>query len=320
MACYKPNDLLSENHLSDTDAAETASSLNSFTDKLILGSVQFGVDYGISNTMGKVARETTQEILTTARELGIERIDSAAGYGNAEQVLGDLGVEDFQVGSKFSVASFGQKPYIQQLLTVLQTSLDLLGKQTLEYWMIHDPEILLDGKIDKTSWVRALDAVKETGKVRKIGVSVYTSKQAYELRKLYPFEIVQIPTVPISKSLWSERKFDAPLVGYSEVHGRSALLQGLLTMAADVRPNYFNKWDAVLDSWAERCTDMGLSSVEAAIRIILGNKRVNRIVVGVTKPNELTELATFLERGPIGNFIEHMTDDPALLNPGNWQT
>ncbi len=61
---------------------------NNLIRKIILGSVQFGINYGI-NEKGKVPKEEVFEILDYARLKGIETVDTAAVYGDSEKVIGE---------------------------------------------------------------------------------------------------------------------------------------------------------------------------------------------------------------------------------------
>ena len=56
--------------------------------KLILGTVQMGLPYGINNSTGKVSLEDSLEILDYAFENGIKTLDTAEAYGNAHEVIG----------------------------------------------------------------------------------------------------------------------------------------------------------------------------------------------------------------------------------------
>ena len=56
--------------------------------KTILGTAQFGLDYGISNTTGKLNSHHIENILNTAIRLGVNYLDTANVYGDAEEKLG----------------------------------------------------------------------------------------------------------------------------------------------------------------------------------------------------------------------------------------
>ena len=60
--------------------------------KVALGTVQFGLDYGVTNQHGQVTIEEVESILDFAKINGIDTLDTASRYGNSEQVLGDAGV------------------------------------------------------------------------------------------------------------------------------------------------------------------------------------------------------------------------------------
>ena len=56
--------------------------------ELSLGTVQLGVSYGINNQSGKPDRTQAFGILDTALTNGISALDTAAAYGDSEQVIG----------------------------------------------------------------------------------------------------------------------------------------------------------------------------------------------------------------------------------------
>ena len=68
--------------------------------KLALGTVQFGLDYGVSSTTGKVKPEEVGKILNYAHSAGISLLDVAPAYGNSEKVLGNANVDRFKVVTK----------------------------------------------------------------------------------------------------------------------------------------------------------------------------------------------------------------------------
>ena len=70
--------------------------------KLALGTVQFGLDYGITNQSGQVTIKEVKGILDFAKENGIDVLDTASGYGNSEKVLGEVGVDNYQIITKGS--------------------------------------------------------------------------------------------------------------------------------------------------------------------------------------------------------------------------
>ena len=80
-------------------------------DKIALGTVQFGLAYGINNTAGQTKRDEVSKILNRCKELGIRHIDTAAAYGSAENVLGEVIQSEglshsFQITTKYKSDGF----------------------------------------------------------------------------------------------------------------------------------------------------------------------------------------------------------------------
>jgi len=67
--------------------------------KLVLGSVQFGMHYGISNQDGSPENEELNQILDFANQIGVQIIDTASAYGSAEERLG-IASKQFKIVSK----------------------------------------------------------------------------------------------------------------------------------------------------------------------------------------------------------------------------
>src|ERR1700720_3931908 len=78
--------------------------------KLGLGTAQFGLDYGVTNTGGKVAEWHVRTILDTAAARGIQLLGTAAGYGAAEAVIGRTlaGPDEFRIVTKAGPGEFAQ--------------------------------------------------------------------------------------------------------------------------------------------------------------------------------------------------------------------
>ena len=72
--------------------------------KIILGTAQFGLNYGINNTNGKPSQENVMEMLDYAYDQGINILDTADAYGNAAEILGKYNVKNhqkFEINTKF---------------------------------------------------------------------------------------------------------------------------------------------------------------------------------------------------------------------------
>ena len=56
--------------------------------KYVLGTAQFGLNYGISNNTGKVSSTNIEKIFRTAIDQGVNYLDTANVYGDAEDKIG----------------------------------------------------------------------------------------------------------------------------------------------------------------------------------------------------------------------------------------
>ena len=61
---------------------------------VILGTAQFGMNYGIANNVGKIKKNDVINILNFAYKQGIDTIDTACSYGSSEKKLGQLKINN----------------------------------------------------------------------------------------------------------------------------------------------------------------------------------------------------------------------------------
>ena len=60
------------------------------TERLALGTAQFGLAYGLNNQTGQPSATAVAEVLAAAQVAGLTLLDTAAAYGNSEARLGEL--------------------------------------------------------------------------------------------------------------------------------------------------------------------------------------------------------------------------------------
>ncbi len=277
---------------------------------LALGTVQFGMAYGVANASGQPDLATVRRVLDAARAGGIDLLDTAELYGTAETVLGEAGIAGFGIVSKLGPIDGAAEDLTETLAARFAAILGRLGTDRLHGLLLHRPEVLLGPDGDRV-WA-AMEALTGTG---LLGVSTYTPEETEALIERYPLGLVQLPLAPI------DRRWDGTLARlrarHVEVHTRSALLQGLLAMPAAARPPHFARWQGLLDGWDAWVRDRGLSPAAAALGLVRARNDIDRVVVGVETAAQLDEL---LAAPPLGDDLPDAltTDDPALLNPALW--
>ena len=285
--------------------------------KLALGTVQFGMDYGINSGI-KVEQNEVLKIVNLARKSGIKLIDTAQLYGSSEKVLGNVNTVDFDIVTKSR--AFEQDIINENeanlVINDLDHSLRLLKQKSLYAFLVHHGEDLL--KPGGEMIFNKLQILKEQGLVKKIGFSAYIDNQLIKIIDRFDIDIIQLPMNILDNRLINNGLLDKLYSRGIEIHTRSVFLQGLLLMDMDKRPKYFDRWSNLWKFWYEWLTDNKLSPLEASIRYMISKPEISRVLVGVDNKEQLKNIINASD-GNVPTIPEELkTDDPDLLNPGNW--
>ncbi len=281
-----------------------------------LGTAQFGQPYGVANTAGQVPCREGADILAFGRAAGMDTVDTAVAYGDSERRLGRAGVKEWKVVSKLPPTPALVDDLGKWVRETVRGSLDRLGVSRLHGLLLHRSSELLSPR--GTELYNELLGLKDRGMVDKIGVSVYGPDELAALGIRYQFDIVQAPYNVFDRRMvdsgWLARLRSAG----TEVHTRSAFLQGLLLMNADRRPEFFSRWDSLLAMWDLWLAQERLTPVAACLNLVLAEPAVTRVIVGVESVTQLQEVLTAAEFScptPPDNLKSR---DPDLLNPSRW--
>lgn len=281
--------------------------------RLALGTVQFGLPYGIANR--QVSRDNAASILDCAWAAGIDTLDTASAYGESERRLGDIGVGQWRVISKLPVQENGADIANWARESALD-SLDRLGIPRLEGLLLHRSQQLLGTHGD--ALYRALSELKDQGKVGRIGVSIYDPEELEGLWPRFRLDVVQVPFNVLDRRVqasgWLDRMHDAG----TGVHVRSAFLQGLLLMSADARPVKFNRWQSLWDTWSAWLAEAGITPLQACLSFVLSNPTVERVVVGVESLAHLQQILAAARSATTMPPDALISEDMDLINPSRW--
>lgn len=285
--------------------------------KLALGTVQFGLNYGVANQVGQVQPSSVRSILETARSNSLEILDTAIEYGTSEEVLGREGVDGFRVVTKLPSLPADQSNIAPWIRDQIGSSLKLLGQKKLYGLLLHRPQDLFGWKGEQL--IQALADLKSAGLVEKIGVSIYSPAELDEVYKKIKIDLVQAPLNVIDRRIetsgWLDRLKDDGI----EVHTRSAFLQGLLLMGRSKIPQKFSRWSSLWDQWHKKLKVRGVSPLAASLAYPLSLEQVDQVIVGVDSVAQLLEILQAAENvieGPDTSFM--CTTDLGLINPSNW--
>ncbi|MDZ4677660.1 MAG: aldo/keto reductase [Oligoflexia bacterium] len=294
--------------------------------KLGLGTVQFGMNYGIANRHGKTPIDEVKKILNLARENNIQCLDTAALYGSSEEVLGEALPLNFPWQIVTKTDTFGKRPVgekeISRLEEVFHTSLKHLKQDFVYALLIHQPDDLIAS--GGTRLFKKMQEFKSQGLVKKIGVSVYDEKQIDWLLDMGGVDIVQVPINILDQRLIESGHLKKLKQAGIEIHGRSAFLQGLLLMDFDQLPSHLEIVCEHLKKLNLSVKVEGLTVLEAALGFVLMQEEIDRVIVGVNNTTEFKEILSAV--GKVQNYsskIKKLTsaskfEDVRILNPGLW--
>ena len=261
------------------------------TAKLCLGTVQFGMHYGIHNTLG---RQPTEEevfgILDAALDAGICMFDTASAYGTSEEMLGRyaLATHGGQIISKLHPAVEGER---RDVRNEIQRSLTRLSVTNLYCYMLHRVEDL-----DDASVMDAMEDAKARGWMDKIGVSIYSPEDAMRAAEDSRIDVIQVPYNVLDQRLDDCGFFECAKENGKEVFARSSFLQGLLLMSpADAEAKVAGS-GVYVERFQAMAAEDGFLPREAAMLYALCHAGLSYVVFGVDTSAQLKENADLLSR------------------------
>ena len=167
--------------------------------KLALGTVQFGLSYGVSNNSGQTQFEEAMRIINLARSSGVSLLDTAVAYGDSEARLGQIGVDSFKVVTKLPSLPENCSEVKKWAEEQVEASLQRLRLKRIHGLLLHDPAQLLSANGHQLFAV--LSGLKQRGLVEKIGISIYSPSELDAILPLYPVDLVQAPFNPIDRRM-----------------------------------------------------------------------------------------------------------------------
>lgn len=287
--------------------------------KLGLGTVQWGLPYGVANQHGITAPETVTALLGEARQYGIEVLDTASLYGKSEAVLGNNSLEAFKVVTKTPKFSTSHISDVEanKLTETFQQSLDLLSCKKIYGLLIHHAEDLLVPGAERL--LAAMMLLKEQGVVEKIGVSVYDSRQLDAVLKKFKPDLIQLPLSVLDQRLLTSGHLELLKNEGVEIHVRSVFLQGLLLMPLSKIPAFFEPILPLLTRWHAAAHSQGLTVNQAALAFVRDIPYVDAVLVGL---DSLAQFRSCLDDFAIETGFDATglaSNDPAFVNPALWE-
>ena len=293
------------------------------TPQLCLGTAQFGLAYGITNTSGQVSEAEVGQLLIQAEDAGIRYLDTAQAYGNAEMVLG----RQLPASQCFKIIS--KLPAQPQLFFCAQdsdaweqtflTSCQRLGVQGLDALLLHAPaDLRKPGGQYLDAWLLSL---RERGLVQRLGMSIYTAE---DLEGVNPglLDLVQLPLSLLDQRLLQDGTVACLRATGTAIHARSLFLQGLLLTPAEQWPPWVSTEVRANQQSLEALTqERGCRLIDLALGFARDQEDLEAVVLGVCSSDHLAELiSAWSATSPLQkiDWRSFALNDQIILDPRRW--
>ena len=292
--------------------------------RIILGTAQLGMDYGIANRLGQPDQRGATAIIESAWRHGIRHFDTAQAYGASERVLGralrDLGVSgQAHVASKLSAQL--DPAHVSELEASIERTFESLGTDRLWCMMLHTAS-WLDG------WERGLGDLllryRRSGRFQHLGVSLNSPTEAARCLAHPDMEVLQIAC-----NAWDRRMTRLGVLETARTNGRlccvrSIYLKGLLTLPVEEVAARLPIAREASTRWHGVAARYGVSPVELAVRFAMTLEQP--LVVGAETPAQIADTVRIAHRGPLshdiidalGAALDPVVDD-TILTPRRWE-
>ena len=284
-----------------------------FSQKIVLGTAQFGMDYGIANVSGKPSKSEVFEILEMAWRYGIRSFDTAPGY-ESESLLGEfIAVHGLEKDAILLTKLPGMEETEDKQSAIranIEASLEKLGC-SIEVLFFHNPQDSVLLLKDPSFFKKLLEEYP----LKNLGVSVYDPPEVellkdckLELAFQFPFNVL-------------DRRFEKVNMPHGRRYARSIFLQGLLASAKGLRSNAPKEQKHTHNLYHRALKKHGLKPVDAAVSFVVYSDCVDYFLMGVETEKQLQDvLITSLDQRPSITYFETLLSsiDETLIDPRKW--
>jgi aryl-alcohol dehydrogenase-like predicted oxidoreductase len=279
--------------------------------ELVLGTVQLGLNYGVTNKVGPISDNQVSKISNLALKFNISKLDTSMSYGESESRIGE-----FFTSSKFEIISKinAKENYTRE---TFNRQLEKLRRPSIYGLLVHNTADFLDSQ--NYELFDLLKSLQESELVSKIGASVYSVDELERMIEVFPkIDLIQIPGNILNLNLLNSEVVSNLVAGGCEIHVRSIFLQGLLLSNKNQIHDFFKPLAPILEELDYFAAAHSMSRLEILLSAVKFNKNITGAVVGVTSAGELSAIdkawrnAQNVDLKIDGYTVAH------LLDPRNW--
>lgn len=286
--------------------------------KLILGTVQFGLKYGINNTIGKPKKDEVLSLLKVAYNSGIRLLDTAESYGNAHQLIGNYHKK--QDDFKFKIITkFPHQIKHNLIKSKVLEYIDLMNVNTLDVMMFHS----FDSFQSNYNSLDTLNELKSDGLIKNIGVSVYTNAQLKSLLNEDLIKVVQLPFNLLDNFNVRGDLINQLKIKGKTIHTRSAFLQGLFFKNTSDDISIVQALKPHLKTLNKITKKQGCSIEELALSYCTKQINIDNVIIGVDSISQLNAnikaAAYEVNKEALKSINNINVESLDLLNPSLWK-
>jgi spore coat polysaccharide biosynthesis protein SpsF (cytidylyltransferase family)/aryl-alcohol dehydrogenase-like predicted oxidoreductase len=289
--------------------------------KLVLGTANIGMNYGVMNKTGQVKLSELRKIIHLCRLNGINAIDTASSYGQAELTLGLLSNEiaNFEISSKYSGLKSNEIIDIIGPMDELDITLMNLKRNSLHCYYLHNAKDLYNQSI-----LEEMRKIKKSNKVIKIGISTYEFKDSIEALNIDLIDVIQIKYNILDFISYGNEFFELSKKEKKEIYVRSIFLQGVLISDIENLPAKFNSVKHYLMELDSIAIEFSMTRMEIILFFVFMNPHISRVLIGVDSVNQLHEIIDSIKNLRINELLYNRLLDTFsglkmdLTNPLNW--
>jgi len=295
--------------------------------QISLGTAQLTMEYGIAQKSIKKTKSTAFKLLKSAIENNITTWDTSPFYGSSEKVIGEYlskNNEEITICTKLPSISCNSENNknieLEKLISKnIRMSLKALKTEKIDYYLIHDEQDFIKYGDDL---IYFLIKNKEKGKIKNIGVSVYSTNIAELALKNKEIKLLQFPLNIFDTRFNSILKMSA--AKEKKMIARSIFLQGLFFLSDEDCKQKMKNARPYLRSLISFCKIKKLSINEMALRYILSYNGISSMVLGMESPDELKKNQKYVKKSKLPNhlfdeLIDEFKNVPIQIsNPNYW--
>lgn len=280
--------------------------------ELALGTVQFGMKYGIVGRGETVPAKEVQDIFARAWEYGIRVLDTAPAYGTIEESLGTLTEGyPFKMVSKIPVLpkESSSVEVVNFVSNSIQKTRERLGER-LTTLLFHRSDDLLE-QHGTIAWETASKAISDSP--IRLGVSCYSPSELALLQNKFPISVAQIPGNALDQRITTTKN-----INNVELYLRSVFLQGILLLAPERASKQLPQAANSIKVWGKWCDEHQLTPLQAALSVAKGLPGIRYCVVGVDKLAHLEDILTAWTSAVPLTAPSLSTDNMDIIDPRRW--